>query len=250
VKAFARGLLWASLAVLVGLGVVWVVAGDRIEPVLGNQEGLSRIALLFAWLVLITGTSYGAGEIKGRKAVKYLLVWFAVFVAVTGGYVLAREQGWLGSGPRAETLTTASTEVQARPRETADVLPGVQPAGRAVSLRKADDGHYWADASVQGGRVKFMVDTGASVVALTRTDAKRIGIDVDALDYDWDVRTAGGVVKGASVLLEDVTIGRVRIENVEAIVMPDVLEHSLLGMSFLERMNRWEVTQTNLILRQ
>ena len=123
-------------------------------------------------------------------------------------------------------------------------------AANAAMLRLEDDGHYWASADVDGTHVRFMVDTGASTVALTYADARRIGLDPDALDYSWRIRTAGGEVFGASVQLSTVRIGRVEVHDVEAMVLRDGLTQSLLGMTFLSQLDSYEFRRANLILRQ
>lgn len=136
--------------------------------------------------------------------------------------------------------------------ETADTIsqPAPAMAANAAMLRLEGDGHYWAEADVDGTHVRFMVDTGASTVALTYADAQRIGLDPDRLDYSWRIRTAGGEVLGASVLLRSIRIGRVEVENVEAMVLRDGLSQSLLGMTFLSQLDSYEFRRANLILRQ
>jgi aspartyl protease family protein len=124
------------------------------------------------------------------------------------------------------------------------------PAANAALLKLEDDGHYWASAEVDGRAVKFMVDTGASTVALTYNDALRIGLNPDQLDYSWRIRTAGGEVKGASVRLSAIRIGQVEVENIEAMVLRDGLSQSLLGMTFLRELDSYEFRRGKLILRQ
>lgn len=120
----------------------------------------------------------------------------------------------------------------------------------AAMLRLDDDGHYYADADVDGTFVRFLVDTGASTVALTFHDAQRLGLDPASLDYNWRIRTAGGEVLGASVLIGEIKIGRVTVSNVDAMVLRDGLEQSLLGMSFLSELDSYEFKRGSLILRQ
>ena len=123
-------------------------------------------------------------------------------------------------------------------------------ANRAAVLRKKDDGHYWGEANVDGFPVKFMVDTGASVVVLTYKDAKRLRMKPDELDFKWKISTAGGEVKGASVLLEYIRIGGVEVENVEAMILREGLEQNLLGQSFLNQLYSYEVRGKQMIIRQ
>ncbi|MGA0599685.1 TIGR02281 family clan AA aspartic protease [Caulobacter sp. KR2-114] len=122
------------------------------------------------------------------------------------------------------------------------------PAG-AAQVSKSPDGHYWAEGEVDGHTVKFLVDTGASAVALTAEDARRLGIDTQGLNYNYTVTTANGQARAAQVKLASVAVGQARIDNVDAFVLDRGLETSLLGMSYLGRLSQFEATQTSLILR-
>lgn len=149
----------------------------------------------------------------------------------------------------APQAASAVTPQSASPRSNLD-HPYPQLPANAALLKLEDDGHYWAQANVDGTHVEFMVDTGASTVALTFRDAQRIGLRPETLDYSWSIRTAGGEVKGASVRLDAIKIGRIEVENVEAMVLRDGLDQSLLGMTFLSQLESYEFRQGNLILRR
>jgi aspartyl protease family protein len=125
----------------------------------------------------------------------------------------------------------------------ADPLAGVGEA------RKAPDGHFWAWAKVNGEWVRFLVDTGATAVALTPADAARLGFKPADLDYVTRVATAGGSSRAASVTLASVAVGEARIDDVTAVVVEHGLDTSLLGMSYLGRLTRFEATREALILR-
>jgi aspartyl protease family protein len=116
-------------------------------------------------------------------------------------------------------------------------------------VTKAADGHYWAEASVNGAAVRFLVDTGATAVALTAADARRLGLDTDNLDYRVNVTTADGKTRAASVKLASITIAGARVNDVEALVLESGLQTSLLGMSYLGRLSSFEATRTALILK-
>jgi aspartyl protease family protein len=124
-----------------------------------------------------------------------------------------------------------------------------EPPSGAASISKAADGHFWAEADVNGHEVRFLVDTGASAVALTADDARRLGIDPSGLNYNYSVATANGPARAAQVKLASVSIGSARIDNVDAFVLDHGLETSLLGMTYLGRLSQFEATQTSLILR-
>lgn len=140
----------------------------------------------------------------------------------------------------------------------AAVKPVPPAAGPAVSAgpRKAvitadARGHFVVDGRIDGRRVGFVVDTGATVVALTERDARRLGLDPAASAYTATVRTANGTVKAAPVRLPDVEIGGVSVDGVDALVLPDrALGENLLGMSFLSRLRRYEVRDGRMVLEQ
>ncbi len=124
-----------------------------------------------------------------------------------------------------------------------------KPGSGAVA--KAADGHFWADAQVSGQRggeqqVRFLVDTGATAVALTQEDAEKLGIRPTDLKYGHNVTTAGGQARAAAVTLASISINGAKLENVQALVVSDGLDVSLLGMSYLGRLTRFEATRNTL----
>lgn len=124
-----------------------------------------------------------------------------------------------------------------------------QAAEPAARVARADDGHYWARASIEGQAVDLMVDTGASLVVLTRTDAERLGYRLDDTDFSLRLNTAAGAVAAAPIRLAAIDVGSARVERVAALVAADGLSHSLLGMSYLGRLAGFEATPSALTLR-
>ncbi len=133
--------------------------------------------------------------------------------------------------------------------ETTPAAASNAPA-RAAFIDREEDGHYWTRADVGGTEIKFMVDTGASIVALTYRDAQRLGLEPEGLTFDSEIRTAGGVIFGAPVTLDEIRIGRVSVGNVDAVVLSSDLDQSLLGMTFLGELRSYEFRQGQLIIRQ
>lgn len=125
-----------------------------------------------------------------------------------------------------------------------------QTSGSTVTLYKANDGHFWAEARVNKGFVKFLVDTGASAVALTPEDAKKAGINLKGLTYNAPVMTANGQTMAARATLKQISIGGVTVRNVSAVIVPDGLTVSLLGMTFLGEIQKVEATRETMLLRQ
>ncbi|HEX5264669.1 MAG TPA: TIGR02281 family clan AA aspartic protease [Phenylobacterium sp.] len=154
----------------------------------------------------------------------------------------------------AQAATTVSE--RSRPPETARAdtalqVSAAEPAQGApeATVRKSEDGQYWAHGQVNGADVRFLVDTGASAVALTPDDARKLGIDLSTLDYGYRVVTAGGSTRAAAVKLASVTVAGARLDDVDALVIEKGLDTSLLGMSYLGRLASFQATRQALILR-
>ncbi|MBI2261261.1 MAG: TIGR02281 family clan AA aspartic protease [Caulobacterales bacterium] len=152
----------------------------------------------------------------------------------------------------ASALTTAWGMDQAGLRgqaQAATPVPSTPAAGAPAQVLKAANGHYWADALIEGRAVRVMVDTGASVVALTRDDAARLGLRLEPADFSATVVTASGPVRAAAVELQAVAVAGARVDRVEALVVEAGLPHSLLGMSYLGRLSSFSATPAGLTLR-
>ena len=156
-------------------------------------------------------------------------------VGAAGAVVLMSPKPMELRAARAEAPFAAAFEAPKGPRASKAIL-------------KSSDGHFWADGEVNGRSVRFLVDTGATAVALTPDDAARLGIDPADLHYGYKVVTAGGQIRAASVHLASITVAGARLDNVEALVIEKGLDTSLLGMTYLGRLSRFEATRGALVL--
>ncbi|HLY77836.1 MAG TPA: TIGR02281 family clan AA aspartic protease [Caulobacteraceae bacterium] len=156
-------------------------------------------------------------------------------------------------GARVLTAMAANNGAPQPAVAVATVAPDATPApvleSGEASIAKSTDGHFWANAEVDGHPVRFLIDTGATAVALTADDARNLGIDPSSLQYQYTVMTANGPAKAAQVKLGVVSVGRAQVSGVDAFVIDKGLETSLLGMSYLGRLARFEATPDALVLR-
>lgn len=122
---------------------------------------------------------------------------------------------------------------------------------RSVVIPRDSRGHFQADGRVDGRRIGFMVDTGASLIALNEKSAAQIGIRPLRSDYTATVSTANGSIKAARTRLAMVDIGGLVVRDVEAMVLPDgALSENLLGLSFLSKLKRYEFAGSKLVMEQ
>ena len=136
-------------------------------------------------------------------------------------------------------------------RVMAEVVPGhVIMRGRTVEVARTVNGDFDVSAQINGARIAMVLDTGASSVVLTRDDAKAAGLPLEVLAYNVAIDTANGRARAAAVTLDRVGIGGLVEHSVSALVVqPGQLKTSLLGMSFLNRLQSWEVRGDRLVLR-
>jgi aspartyl protease family protein len=122
-------------------------------------------------------------------------------------------------------------------------------ADNAIVIDADSRGHYLVEAEVNDGTIDFLVDTGATSVALGPDHLERLGIDPGSLKFNLRSQTANGTARAARVTLDRITIGALTVHDVEAVVMERPLGTALLGMSFLSRLEGYEVKGDRLYLR-
>jgi aspartyl protease family protein len=122
---------------------------------------------------------------------------------------------------------------------------------RSLNIARDQRGHFRTEGRIDGQRVGFMVDTGASMVALNESSAARFGLRPSSSDYTTTVTTANGTVKGARTRLAMVELGDLTVRDVDAMVLPDqALSENLLGLSFLSKLKRFEYANGQMVLEQ
>ena len=136
-----------------------------------------------------------------------------------------------------------------------DIRQAVAPQARMleggrIEVPMGGDGHFHLTARVNGQPVRFVIDTGASTIALAEDDARRAGIDPDSLAFVGQARTANGMVQTATVMLDSLTIGEIAERDVPAVVLRSDLDLSLMGMSYLSRFARVSIEGNRLILER
>jgi aspartyl protease family protein len=152
----------------------------------------------------------------------------------------------------ADKLTPASASPSSL-RPTALVVNPVQAGTglRSLNIPRDQRGHFQADGRIDGQRITFMVDTGASVVALNESSAARFGLRPTPGQYTANVSTANGTVKAARTRIEMLDVGGLIVRDVDAMVLPDeALSENLLGLSFLSRLKRFEYANGQMVLEQ
>ena len=146
--------------------------------------------------------------------------------------------------PATQELAKSQPE---KPQNSA--LHQINVSNGVVEIPASRNGHYFSEALMNGRRIQSMVDTGASAVALTYSDAEDAGIFVSPSDFTIAVQTANGIARVAPVMIDSIEIGDILVRDVQGVVSePGSLNMTLLGMSFLRRLSRFEMRDSKLIL--
>ncbi|MCO5064043.1 MAG: TIGR02281 family clan AA aspartic protease [Rhizobiaceae bacterium] len=182
-----------------------------------------RLALAFAGLVLVFSW-FSAGQENGA---------------------LLHEFARWATGPSTDEATVSPVTVSEPHREIA------QPLGRKVIIPADGKGQFEGQFRVNGRNVKALVDTGATLVAINVSTALRAGIRFKPSDFRHEVQTANGRTLAAATVIDALEIGRIHVKDVEALVLQDnALHTTLVGMSFLRRLDRFQVEDHTLLLVQ
>ena len=178
--------------------------------------------------------------------VKYSLLFMSVMIVAV---VLLRENAPLLPGHTAGEAATERQHATGRAAQRARIDESLAADGSELVIEAGPGGHYYVDAEVDGRDIGFLVDTGATMVALTRSDAETLGYDLDQLTYSGRANTANGVARFARVVLQEIVIDGNIIKDVPGVVIDAPMNKSLLGMTFLRRLAGFEIKDEHLILR-
>lgn len=225
---------WLLIAVVVVAATALVFfLVDRFPGALGNDGAQIDLVYHLGWLVLLLSGTIAAWRTRPGMALRHLAWWLIIGGVVAGLYAYRHELTGVGNRLMSELLPGQG-------RQVAD--------GRGMAFIAASDGHFYIEATVEGLPIRFLVDTGASVSALSPDDAQRLGFDLDALDYTVRTQTANGLTWNAPVTLRSVSLGLVTVRDMKVLVTRSDLHTSLLGVNFLERFSRYEISGDTLTL--
>ncbi|UVO54916.1 TIGR02281 family clan AA aspartic protease [Sphingomonas sp. SUN039] len=184
---------------------------------------------------IVTGAVLGTPDMVKQPAL--------VVLALIAGVALSSRPPASSTPPRAEANTSDTAD------DRSDTPDASASARDVVVLQREADGHFYADATVNGATIHFMVDTGASSVALTQADAQRAGMFFSANDFNQIGRGAGGEIALRSVSLDRVAVGNIEARDVRGVVIGGDGDMSLLGQSFLATLGGVSIEGDTMVLR-
>jgi aspartyl protease family protein len=228
-----RRLLWI---LLFGLGLALVVLVARHDSgTIGGVWPHEFPSLVFYTVLLVFVGSAVIAIFRRRwlHALESALLWVVVAVLLMVGYTYRLDLREVGD------------------RVLAEVIPGRPAArGKTVEIARSRGGEFTVAVQINGVRVPMTLDTGASSVVLTQEAAKAAGLPLEVLSYSVNVETANGRARAAPVTIDRLAVGNIVERSIPALIaQPGQLRMSLLGMSFLNRLEGWEVRGDRLVMR-
>jgi aspartyl protease family protein len=229
--------LWIIIAAL-GIAVLALAIRHDQDTIAGIHPGsIAALIAGAALVVMMFGALYALFYKRIGELLRAAVFWSAVGGIIFIAYSYRAQLQTFGEGALAEVIPNVPMIAQVT-------------AGRSVEVMRPREGDFMIRAEINGARVPMLVDTGASSVVLSAEAARAAGLPVQLLRYDVPIETANGRSRAASVVLDRITIGGIVERKVPALVSsPGDLKTSLLGMSFLKRLESFEVHGERLVLR-
>ena len=228
-----RHRLWLWLGLLAGVGALAFALNRAFPEAIRTGDDKADLVYQLGVVVLISTALLRGLQGSIGQHLKYVAIWSAIIAVLALGYAY-----------RAEL-----SEIPRRLQLAFNVGTPVRVGERALVVPQGEDGRYVVDGLVNGQRVRFMVDTGATETVLSPEDALRIGIPVDTLTYGYEAETANGKGYSAAYDATSLAVGPIKLEGFRVMVNKAPMSGSLLGMSFLKRLDAFEFRDRQMILK-
>ena len=194
------------------------------------------------WYVLalvLVGSALIGRRLAWGSLLRLALLWVAIFAGLFGLFTLAQQQGY---------LTGRWAEEGGPVGNAPPTLPPVRAEGQAIRIPVARDGHYWVEASINGTPARFLIDSGATVTALSEPTARAAGLNYDIGEPGVVMTTANGKVAARRSSIATLAIGPVTASDLPVVVSPAFGEINVIGMNMLSRLKSWGVQNGEMVL--
>lgn len=183
-------------------------------------------------VLMLVGSALLSRRVPIRGVIGMVLAWVAIFAVVLTLFSFRRELGMVA--------TRVQTEVVGAPVQTVE--------GQALRIAVAADGHYWVDGTINGTPARFLIDSGASVTALSEETAKAASLNVDRDGMPLIMQTANGKVEAWRSNVASLAIGPVRASDLPVVISPAFGPVNVIGMNMLSRLKSWGVQGGEMVL--
>jgi aspartyl protease family protein len=195
----------------------------------GDETAQLTAAIL---MLVLVGSSLAARQLPIGQAVRLALAWLLIFAVIFVGYSFRDEL--IGAGRRV----------------TGNLFDGGgRTEGGTLRVPMAEDGHFWVRATVNGTKLRFLIDSGATTTSLSTAAARSAGVAIDESGFPVMLETANGPAQARRARIEQMSVGPIRTRDLAVLVSPGLGSTNLLGMNFLSSLESWRVEGRTLVLQ-
>ena len=216
----------------------------------GTDQAMSSIWYLLA--LILVGSALIGRRIALGSFIRMALLWVVIFGALLGLFTFAQKAGLMPARFTGEegALIHPEGHNEAVPApQTAPPSPAaLQSDGQAIRIPVAPDGHYWVEGTINGSAVRFLIDSGATMTALSENSARATGLTIDMNAPAISLNTANGRIDARRATIASLAIGALRADNVDVVVSPALGEVNVIGMNILSRLKSWSVENGEMVL--
>ena len=223
--------LWLLLAA--GVGGLLFALMRAFPGAVNRPEQWANVAYMGGFLVLVATGLFRAGRARPTEHLRNAAIWIAIIAVLALGAAYRDELA--GVGQRLSLAFSGGDPVATGDHE--------------LAIPQDDQGAFIVIGELNGQRIRFMVDTGATETVLSPDDARRAGVDIGKLNFDYEAETANGTGYGAAYTADRLEVGPIALDNFRMAINKAPMSTSLLGRSFLNRLESYEVRGRRLILR-
>lgn len=204
-------------------------------------------AMSSLWYVLalvLVGSALLARRAPLGGLMRMAILWIVIFAALLGLFKAGEKFGLFSSPLDGEGDTPPSLASNNAPAR----LPPAQTEGQALRIPIAPDGHFWVEGMVNGTPTRFLIDSGASVTALSVTSARASGLNFDLNAPGVDMMTANGKIDAKRSTIATLSIGPIRASDRDIVISPAFGDVNVIGMNMLSRLKSWAVQDGEMVL--
>lgn len=205
----------------------------------GTDQAASTIWYVLA--LILVGSALVGRQMAWGSLWRMALLWVAIFAGLLALLTFAQDQGYL-TGRWASRGDVGGTD--AGP----STLPATRTQGQAIRIPVAPDGHYWVEATINGTPARFLIDSGATVTALSEGTARAAGLNYDVGEPGVVMTTANGKVEAKRSTIATLAIGPINASDLPVVVSPAFGEVNVIGMNMLSRLKSWGVQDGDMVL--
>lgn len=222
------------ISIIITCGLLYLLSA--VNPTIFNQKDSNNYSLIYS-AVLTAFAIFGilrGGKITALRNLSHFGIWMVIIFVLVGCY-----------GFRMQIQNFFDVALM-------NLIPSKVSISQdgSVQIAKSNNGHFMVTADVNNSPVYFLIDTGATEVSLTLSDAKRAGIDTSILAFNQATSTANGINYAAPIIISSIKIGNIELSNIKGNVIKDGLDTSLLGMSFLNMLTSFSFQNDTLVMKK